>query len=142
MTRGQHDWVNTSAALTVRHGDAPPSAVAAAQIVERLGALARALVMEDEAGEALDGIPGWLAAQALAAELAGQTRGQAVTVLSGMELAWRYMEALRDAAGAVHYCRTVQHASRSCCFSIAGPRAGLCGRVLVAAHRLDLPVPA
>ncbi|MGI8574406.1 MAG: hypothetical protein ACR2MA_03480 [Egibacteraceae bacterium] len=148
MAPVQREWMDASTALTVRHADEPGSCSAdeTAQLVERLGALARTLVAEggadQEADQELERIPGWAAARAVATQLAEQTRGEAVTVLTGGELAQRYLEALRDAAGAVHYCRTVQHTSRSCWFSTAGPGAGLCGRVLIAAHRLRLPIPA
>lgn len=53
----------------------------------------------------------------------------------GEDLAAAYLDALCDAAGAVYFCRRVEHASGRCWFSTQGPEADLCGRVLVAGHR-------
>lgn len=118
----------------------PCSADETAQVVERLGALARAVVADGGSAPELQRVPGWETARAVADELAEQTRGEGIVLLSGRELAQRYMVALHDAAAAVRYCRTVQHSSHSCWFSTAGPGAGLCGRVLAAAHRLRDPI--
>jgi len=55
---------------------------------------------------------------------------------SGSALAAGYVSAVREAASAVYYCRTVQHPAGCCWFSVHGPDDDLCGRVLVTAHRL------
>lgn len=136
------DWLRSIGALTVeRDGDAsscevsghPADPILAARLcVSRLVAAASAVAATPQA---LACCPP--AAAALVAELtAGATpasRGHGAPRPDRLVRA--YLDALRDAAMAVYFCRRVEHASNHCWFSPAGPAADLCGRVLDAGHR-------
>jgi hypothetical protein len=115
----------------------PDPLSAAAGRVARL-ALAVAGLGEVDVGAALSGTPGGAAAADLAGELARvlPCPPQPDRTAAGRPLA-QYLDALRDAAQAVYYCRRVQHAAGGCWFSIQGPRHDVCGRILVTAHLLD-----
>ncbi len=98
---------------------APEAPAATAALASRTGGTAALLLADD----LLDALP-----------LAPVGRGRIAG--SGAALAGGYVEAVREAASAVYYCRTVQHPAGCCWFSVHGPDDDLCGRVLVTAHRL------
>lgn len=81
----------------------------------------------------LVGVEGGPAACRLATDLAALAPATNLQV-SGGDLPARYLAALREAAGAVYFCRRVQHAGGACWFSARGPADDLCGRVLAVAH--------
>lgn len=142
-------WVDEMIGLTVRpDGDWPTDQLVAAQVrVARLAVLVRALapVIEDPT-----------VARALATARGGRRAGRLVPLLaaelplaadparsriapSGADLVEAYTDALRHAAGAVYYCRRVQHATGACWFSVHGAEYGVCGPVLAVAHCLAEP---
>jgi hypothetical protein len=143
---GELTWLRAAGALTIASartaGD--PLAEGAAAAAD-LGRTAAALV--ELHGDGCDhdpcrlaGRPGGAQACDLAADLAagvprsplpaaGHRRG--VT-----DPATRYLRALRESAGAVYYCRRVEHPTGRCWFSAQGPESGLCGKVLAVSHRL------
>lgn len=98
---------------------APEAPAATAALANQAGGTAALLLADD----LLDALP-----------LAPVGRGRVAG--SGAALAGGYVDALRQAASAVYYCRTVQHPAGCCWFSVHGPEDDLCGRVLVTVHRL------
>lgn len=135
------DWARRAGALTVEpDGDWPADQLMAAErLVTRLVQRARLLVaVNDCVGEGhsaclLRAVPGGHAACTLAPALARVAYPS--THLPVMrDPAQAYLRALRDAAGAVYFCRRVEHASGRCFFSFDGPAVATCGRVLAASH--------
>lgn len=141
--------------LTIPAGGDRPDAqlVAARAAVQRLAALARALVdlpccsegnptavgrdVPDHEGCRLDDVPGGRQACEIVADLARLLPPEAAPRASGDDLAGRYLRAVGDAAGVVYLCRRVEHACGHCWFSPEGPAADVCGRVLAVSHRLQ-----
>lgn len=148
------EWLRQAGQLTAEPASAWPSdqLLGGEVIATRLVALARALPVPAAAVATarsrpaadschcrghdcpLAGRPGGAAACRLAVDLAAQAPDSDLRIPSGADVPERYLAALRDAAGAVYYCRRVLHAGGSCWFSAAGPGDELCGRVLAVAH--------
>jgi len=132
--------------LTVRpDGDWPTDQLVAAQVrVARLAVLARAVDADPDDAEvriAFESIRGGRRARALAHQLAAELPlavdpGRSRVGLSGADLAATYADVVRHAAGAVYYCRRVQHATGACWFSVHGADHDVCGQVLAVSHCL------
>ncbi|HWB72018.1 MAG TPA: hypothetical protein VG452_07355 [Egibacteraceae bacterium] len=144
----ERHWRRRAGGLTIQpEGDWPHDQLLAARIlVDRLAALARALVDQpccaaDGEGCQLDDVPGGRQACELLADLARLVPPDAAVHASrtGRELARRYLQAIRDASGAVYFCRRVEHACGRCWFSPEGPGADVCAAVLAVSHRLQTP---
>ncbi|MEX2620618.1 MAG: hypothetical protein WD250_10395 [Egibacteraceae bacterium] len=128
------DWLRRMGALTVEPDGAwPPDQILAARLlVIRLVNSARTVAASTGAADACPSDAATLVAELSMADVpdSGETaRGEPA------DLAAAYLHALCDAAGAVYFCRRVEHASGRCWFSTEGPVADLCGRVLAAGHR-------
>lgn len=139
----------------------PVAAWAAVEIqVQQLTALARA-VGGDAGGSGCacetgacrwSHLPGGARACALATDLAAQAPpsasiGTLVPERPGLETPGpdteqRYLEILAGIAPAVYLCRRMLHAGDRCWFDVSGPASSLCGRVLAAAHGLQVRRPA
>lgn len=138
-------WVDEMIGLTVRpDGDWPTDQLVAAQMrVARLAVLARAVAASDdpELRTAFESMRGGRRALALARHLADELplavdpRRPRVG-LSAADLAATYADVVRHAAGAVYYCRRVQHATGACWFSVHGADHDVCGEVLAVSHCL------
>lgn len=126
------DWLRRIEALTVEPEGAWPQdqIVAARMRVVRLVSAARPLVSSPGASAACPPAATSLARELVFADVPEMPRVDA----SDAELAETYMHALCDAAGAVYFCRRVEHASGGCWFSVEGPQADVCGRVLAISH--------
>lgn len=132
--------------LTVRpDGDWPTDQLVAAQVrVARLAVLARAVSAhtgDTDVRSAFEELPGGRRARTLAGDLAAELPlavdpVRSRVVLSGADLVATYADVLRHAAGAVYYCRRVQHAVGSCWFSVHGADHDVCGQVLAVSHCL------
>lgn len=133
------DWLRRMGALTVEPDGAWPhdQILAAHLLVIRLVNSARTVAASTGAADACPSAAATLVAELSMAELSmadvpdsGETAHR-----EPADLAAAYLHALCDAAGAVYFCRRVEHASGRCWFSTEGPAADLCGRVLAAGHR-------
>jgi hypothetical protein len=134
------DWLAGIECLTVEfEGDRRHTRFEDARArITRLAVQARALA--DAVPADFPGHPDAQEAAALARMLATTAPGPAAQepapAADRAAMARAYLEALREAADAVYYCRKVQHPAGSCWFSVAGPEADVCGRVLALTHRL------
>lgn len=112
------------------------------RLVDRLGAAALDFTESETCRHdtedvcALDRFGAAREACALAGILAELAPSRAVLRRPRQDPVTAYVRALRDAAGAVYYCRRLAHASEKCWFSPTGPAADRCGSVLAVAHRL------
>lgn len=127
------DWLRRMGALTVEpDGEWPHDQIVAARLlVVRLVCSARPLAAS---ARALASCPPRAAALAAELSVADVPDLPGDPTLSPSDLAADYLRALCSAAGAVYFCRRVEHASGRCWFSVQGPAADLCGRVLAAGH--------
>lgn len=126
------DWLRRIEALTVEpDGEWPQDQMVAARMrVVRLVKAARPVASSPAVAAACPP-----AAASLARELSFADVPQGPHIdASDAELAQTYLQALCDAAGAVYFCRRVEHASGGCWFSVEGPQADVCGRVLATGH--------
>lgn len=127
------DWLRRIGALTVEPDGVWPNdqIVAARHLVSRLVSAARPVAQSSDAAALCP-----TAAAALVGELASADVYTPPTAVpsDATVLAAAYLQALCAAAGAVYFCRRVEHASGRCWFSVLGPDADLCGRVLAAGH--------
>ena len=148
------EWLRRAGRLTAEPASAWPTdqLLGAEVLATRLVALARALPVpatavararahpsEERCGCAgpdcpLAGVSGGAEACRLALDLAERAPACSLQIPPAPDIPQRYLDALREAAGAVYFCRRVQHAGGRCWFSTAGPDDDLCGRVLAAAH--------
>lgn len=136
----QEDWVRRLGALTVQPdsaADAPLGTtdriVAAQTLVARLATAARGFIAAGACVHAADD-----QACDLAVELAALPVGTTPEPGRG-DAEITYLRALRDAAGAVYYCRRVQHPGGRCWFDAEGEdHDDLCGQVLALTHRLAI----
>lgn len=128
------DWLRRIGGLTVEpEGQWPQDQIDAAQLlVARLVRAARPVAASRSAAATLPPVAAGLAAELAAADVPD---GPRPAILDASDLAATYLHALCSAAGAVYFCRRVEHASGRCWFSPEGPRTDLCGRVLAAGHR-------
>lgn len=126
------DWLRRIAALTVEPQGAWPQdqIVAARTRVVRLVTAARPVASSPGASAACPPEAASLARELVDADVPEVPRVEA----SDAELAQDYLHALREAAGAVYFCRRVEHASGGCWFSVDGPQADVCGHVLAIGH--------
>ena len=128
------DWLRRMGGLMVEPDGAWPhdQMLAARLLVVRLVHSARTVATSAEATAACPPAAATLVGELSVADVpaSGETvHGEAA------DLAGAYLAALCDAAGAVYFCRRVEHASGRCWFSSEGSQADLCGRVLAAGHR-------
>lgn len=127
------DWLRRIGALTVEPDGAWPhdQIVAARLLVVRLVSSARPVAASAVATAACPPAAAALAPELSVADVPDLPED---TALDAGGLAASYLRALCSAAGAVYFCRRVEHASGRCWFSVRGPDADLCGRVLTAGH--------
>ncbi|HVM00376.1 MAG TPA: hypothetical protein VM324_13875 [Egibacteraceae bacterium] len=137
-TATETDWFRRIAALTVEpDGERPEDPVVAARLlVVRLVCTARLVASSPTAAAACPPVAAGLATELSAADVPHLPR---IGRTDARTLAADYLEALCGAAGAVYFCRRIEHASGRCWFSVQGPGADLCGRVLAAGHRCSTP---
>lgn len=128
------DWLRRMGGLTVEPDGAWPhdQILAARLLVVRLVNSARTVAASTGAADACPPTAATLVGELCMADVPdGGETGRSEPA----DLAAAYLHALCDAAGAVYFCRRVEHASGRCWFSTEGPAADLCGRVLAAGHR-------
>lgn len=133
-TAADTDWLRRFGALTVEpDGEWPRDQILAARLlIVRLVCAARALSRAPESLSACPAAAASLVPALARADVPGICGEEAPP---GPDLAASYLRALCDAAGAVYFCRRVEHASDRCWFSADGPSADICGRVLAEGHR-------
>jgi hypothetical protein len=139
----EQDWLRAAGALTIdprwaTRGDPVAEGKAAAATLTRLAAELREAWPAADGGACACGrgpcrltkhTGGTLACE-LATQLAASAPAAARRPRPDLaDPVARYLQAVREVATAVYYCRRVQHPSGRCWFSIQGPRAELCGRV-------------
>ena len=141
------DWLGQMECLTVQpEGSRPSDQLDNARArIARLAVSARPLA--EATPDYFAGLPYADEAAALARELAvvapGPGRLEPPLPSSDRPVAvLAYLQALRDAASAVYYCRRVSHPAGSCWFSVTGPDADVCGRVLALTHCLRAALQA
>lgn len=127
------DWLRRIGGLTVEpDGQWPHDQIVAARLlVVRLVSAARAAAASPRAVAACPPTAAALVGQLSAVDVPELPRDP---TLSPSDLTSDYLRALCSAAGAVYFCRRVEHASGRCWFSVQGPAADVCGRVLAAGH--------
>jgi hypothetical protein len=148
-TTAETDWVRRSGALTVLSLDGRPTdeVTEAAEAAHRLVDLARQLVTSGALSSDCNGpscvfvrTPEASRPCTLAWDLAStgipSIGPLAATAPPGV-VADRFLQALAASSGAIFVCRRTLHASGQCLFAGGGAGTDLCGRVLVAAHRLS-----
>lgn len=128
------DWFRRIGALTVeRDGESSRDELVAARLlVVRLVCAARSVASSPAAAAACPPVARNLATELSYADVPDVPR---IGRVDAGQLAGAFLDALCEAAGAVYFCRRVEHASGRCWFSTQGPDADVCGRVLSAGHR-------
>ncbi|HVM12953.1 MAG TPA: hypothetical protein VM287_01300 [Egibacteraceae bacterium] len=131
------DWLHQIEGLTIQPaGEWPQDQIVAARMrVVRLVRAARPVASSSGATAACPPAAATLARELAVADVPEMPRPEDTEE----ELADAYLDALSDAAGAVYFCRRVEHASGGCWFSAEGPEADVCGRVLAVGHRCSSP---